>query len=86
MTLTHAGESLICPAGDLGNLLGGRRRQGVELQHVGVIADVDAVERERVEVHVQPQRGVAALHEGERSDLRVVDRAQAQLALGSVPK
>ena len=52
MTLTHAGESLICPACDLGNLLGGRRRQGVKVQHAGVIADVHAIERERVEVNV----------------------------------
>jgi hypothetical protein len=37
----------------------------------------DAIERERVELDVQPQRGVAPLHEGDRTDLRVVDRAAA---------
>ena len=52
MTLTHADESLVCPAGDVGDLLGSRRRQGVKVQHASVIADVHAIERERVEVHV----------------------------------
>jgi hypothetical protein len=56
MTLANAGESLVCPAGDVGDLLGSRSRQGVEVQHASVIADVHAIERERVVVHVQPQR------------------------------
>lgn len=84
--LAHAGESLVRPAGDISDLLGGRRRQGVEVQQASVIADVHTIERERVELDVQPERRVAALHEGDRTDLRVVDRAQPQLELGSAPK
>jgi hypothetical protein len=52
MTLAHADESLVGPAGDLSDVLGGRRRQGVQAQHARNIADVHAIERERVLVHV----------------------------------
>ena len=47
-------------------------------------ADVHAIERGRMEMHVQAQRGVAALHEVECAGLCVVDRAQAQLELGKI--
>jgi hypothetical protein len=49
-------------------LLGGRRRQGVKAQHACVIAHVYAIQRERMEVYVEAQRGVGRrLERGEFS-------------------
>ena len=83
MALAHADESLVCPAGHLGDLLGAGIGEGVKAQHACVIADVHAVERERMKMDVETERGVGALDESDRAELRVVDRAQAQLELGS---
>ncbi|PRQ05305.1 hypothetical protein ENSA5_02950 [Enhygromyxa salina] len=67
MPLAHADESLVCPAGDSGDLLGAGTGEGVKAQHACVIADVHALERERMEVDVQAERGVSALLRVRRS-------------------
>jgi hypothetical protein len=50
------------------------------------IANVHPIEDQAVEMHVESQRGIRALNEGHRADLRVLDRAQAQLPLGPPSK
>ena len=54
------------PCGDLCDVLVGRRLEGVEGQATLFVADVDAVEREGMEMDVETERTVGALHEGDR--------------------
>jgi hypothetical protein len=62
----------------------------VEVELPGLIFDVYAVERQRVEVGIEPERGVGALDDGHRTPPfevgRILDRAQTQLLLGSPAK
>lgn len=84
MSLEHAHERSVRPCRDLRHLFGGRRAERAELQLAIFIAHVDAVERERVEVDIEPQRAVGAVHE-RGADTCVGDRAQIELSLRARP-
>jgi hypothetical protein len=63
----------------------GGRGEGVEDgATVGISADVDAVEHDRVKVDVETEAGVEALGDGDRAAPRVVeaDTACAQTVVG----
>lgn len=70
VSLEHAHERGVRPCRDLRHLFGGRRAERAELQLAIFIAHVDAVERERVEVDIEPQRAVGR----DGADTCVVDR------------
>lgn len=52
-------------------------------RRTGALAYVDAVERERVKVYVEPQGRIEALHDGDRPRERVIDAREPELALGA---
>ena len=86
VALEHAHERLVGPRRHLRDLLAGGLGQRAELELALLVADVDAVESQRVVVHVEPQRTVGPLDEGDGTDEGVVDRAQAKRALGPPPQ
>ena len=62
------------------------RRERVKPELCVCVAHVYAVETERVQVHVQPQRAVASLNERHKSRVRFVHARKTKLPLGSLPK
>ena len=83
MTLEHAHDAGVGPGRDLGDLLGARRREGMEDELFLRVANVDAIEGEGVEVRVDAQGAVAALDHGQGTDEGVLDAREAQRALAS---
>lgn len=81
MPLEHDEQPSVGPRGDLGDLVTARRGQRVEDERALRVAHVHAIERQRVEVDVEPQRAVAALDEGDGAHLRLVHAAQVQVPL-----
>ncbi|KIG11519.1 hypothetical protein DB30_03575 [Enhygromyxa salina] len=74
MALAHADESLVCPAGHLGDLLGAGIGEGVKAQHACVIADVHGLGLDETALtDVAPadvrHRYTIELYEAERSAL-----------------
>ena len=82
----HYGKPLVGPSRDLHHVVRSRRRQGMEVELSCLVSNPDSVGRECMKVDIEPQRRVAALHERDRPDMRIVDRAQPQLALGPPAK
>ncbi|KIG15355.1 hypothetical protein DB30_05687 [Enhygromyxa salina] len=82
----HTAESRVGPPRNLGDLLAGGGAERVETQLALVVPHVHAVKYEAMKVHVEPQRGVGALDEGDRTEPRVFDRTQAKLRLRSATK
>jgi hypothetical protein len=56
VTLEHAHDAGVGPGRDLGDLLGARRRQGMEDELFLRVANVDAIEREGVEMGIDCAR------------------------------
>ena len=81
VTVEDAEHTRVSPGGDLSDIVVGRRLEGVEGQLSFFVADVDAVEREGMEMDVEPERTVASLHEGDGANERVLHRAEAEGAL-----
>lgn len=60
------------PPRDVLHLGAARRRQRVELEPGRLVAHIHPVEREHVQVHVEPQRAVRALHHGDGAGRRLL--------------
>lgn len=73
MSLEDTHDSRVSPRGDLGDLLGARRRERVEHELPLRITDVDPIEGELVEVRIDSQRAVAALNDRQGADEGVLD-------------
>ena len=69
------------PRRDPCHLLAARRGKRVEDERASRVANVHAVERERVEVDIETEGTVAALDEGAGAHEGVLDAAQAELTL-----
>ena len=70
--------------GDLGL---GWRGQWVKDQRARcVVAHVDAIEPEHMEVHVEPERAVCSMHSRDGSGVRVSDTGEAEQAFGAAPQ
>ena len=78
VTVEHADHTPVSPGGDLGDVLVGRRLERVEGQTSFVVTEVDAVEREGMEMDVETDRTVASLHKGDGADEGVLDRAESE--------
>jgi hypothetical protein len=83
VTREHAEECGMGPRGDLRHVLAAGRGQRVEDERALRVAHVDAVERQRVEVHVEAQRAVGALDECDGADEGVLHTAQAEMTLSA---
>ena len=57
-------------AGDTGDVLVGRRGQGMERQTPVGVSGVDTVEDEAVKVNVEAERGAEPLHDGQAAGLK----------------
>ena len=68
------------------NLRRRRGRERVKPELSVCVAHVHAIESERVQVHVQPQRAVASLHEGHESRMRFAHARKTEVPLGSLPQ
>ena len=68
------------------NLLRRRGCERVKPELSVCVAHVHAVESERVQVHVQPHRAVASLHERHKSRMRFAHARQTEVPLGSLPQ
>ena len=67
MTVEHADHATVSPGGHLCDIVVGRRLERVEGQASFFVADVDAVEREGMEMNIHAERTIASLHEGDRA-------------------
>jgi hypothetical protein len=62
------------------------RRERVKLQRSVSVSHVHAIEGERLQLHVQPQRAVTSLHEGHKSRVRFAHARKTELPLGALPQ
>ncbi|PRQ03999.1 hypothetical protein ENSA5_11820 [Enhygromyxa salina] len=73
MSREHASDDLVSPASDFGDLFGCRPGQRVKVKLPLAVMDVDAIEDEAMEMHVEAERGVGAVDERHGAELRVLD-------------
>jgi len=79
-------DALEGPSGDVGEVFFARRAEWMKLDGAASVTDVDATQRERVEVHVDAQRAIGALDDGDGARERVLNAAQVEFPLGSSPQ
>ncbi len=82
----QGGDALGRAAGDVGDLLRGRLGQPVEFDAAVVELDADAVENERMEVHVQAERRVEALADGDAARVRLAHAGETECLLRAAPQ
>ena len=78
----HPHQRRVRPLRHLRDLLAARLRQRVEDELTLTVPDVRPVQRERVEVRIDPQRAVHPLDEGHRADQGVLHAREPELPLG----
>ena len=81
MPLEHSEQARVGPRRDLRDILCRGRAELAELQLACFVAHIDAIEGQRVEMHVEPECAVRTLNEGERAYLCFANGTQPELTL-----
>jgi hypothetical protein len=79
MPLEHAESARVGPRRDLHDIFCAGLVELAKFQLDFFVPYAHDIERQRVEVHVEPERAVGSLHKGECTHLRITDRAQGVL-------